>query len=144
MKDETSYSGTLRIKNPKTIQSWKDKGLWKQQLDKGFIYAPGCGRFRTEICTCTKCRKKKPKKMLYINKSEGYVTLFLLRKSHGTGFYTGTVLKSNNPKIKLYSDTVFDEDESDEVEGDLDSALSLYTKCKKIASRSLYRKHVDT
>lgn len=27
-------------------------------LKEGYIYASGCGRFRREICTCSKCRKK--------------------------------------------------------------------------------------
>lgn len=51
------YSGTLRITNPKTIQSWKDKGWWQEMLDDGFIYAEGCGRFKSEVCVCCKCRK---------------------------------------------------------------------------------------
>ena len=52
------YQGTLKITNPNTIQSWKDKGWWQKQLDNGYIYAVGCGRFKTEICTCCKCHKK--------------------------------------------------------------------------------------
>jgi len=56
---ETYYVGTLRVTNPKTIQKWKDKGWFQQELDRGYIYAPGCGRFKTEICTCSKCRRKK-------------------------------------------------------------------------------------
>lgn len=53
-----NYVGTLRITNPKTLQSWKDKGWYQQQLDNGYIYASGCGRFKLEICNCSKCRKK--------------------------------------------------------------------------------------
>lgn len=52
------YQGTLRITNQKTIQSWKDKGWWQNKLDESYIYAIGCGRFKTEICICYKCRKK--------------------------------------------------------------------------------------
>lgn len=58
-----NYSGTLRITNPKTLQSWKDRGLFQQQIDNGFIYAVGCGRFKTEICTCFKCRRKTKKEI---------------------------------------------------------------------------------
>ena len=53
-----NYSGSVRVTNPKTLQAWKDKGWYQQQLDKGYIYAPGCGRFKTEVCTCWKCRRK--------------------------------------------------------------------------------------
>lgn len=51
------YSGTLRVTNPKTLQYYKDSGKYQALIDQGYIYAPGCGRFRSEICTCTKCRK---------------------------------------------------------------------------------------
>jgi len=52
-------SGVLRITNPKTLQKWKDDGRYQELIDEGLIYAPGCGRFREEICTCSSCRKKK-------------------------------------------------------------------------------------
>lgn len=56
-----NYVGTLKITNPKTIQRWKDKGWFQKELDKGYIFAEGCGRFRTEECNCRKCRKLKKK-----------------------------------------------------------------------------------
>lgn len=56
---ELHLHGTLRVTNPRTLQAWKDRGWYQQLIDKGYIYAEGCGRFRTEICTCSKCRKKK-------------------------------------------------------------------------------------
>jgi hypothetical protein len=52
--------GTLRITNPKTLESWIHNGKYQQELDEGYIYAVGCGRFRTEPCTCYKCRKAGP------------------------------------------------------------------------------------
>jgi len=54
---EQYYSGTLRIKNKKTLQKWIDKGWYKEQIDLGWIFAAGCGRFRSEKCECAKCRK---------------------------------------------------------------------------------------
>lgn len=54
---QQNFSGTLRITNPRTLQSWKDKGWFQKQTDAGYIFAAGCGRFKTEICTCRKCRK---------------------------------------------------------------------------------------
>ena len=61
MEQEQYYVGTLRITNPKTIQKWKDNGKFQAQLDKGYLFAEGCGRFRTELCTCYKCRRKNKK-----------------------------------------------------------------------------------
>jgi len=57
-----NYSGILRITNPKTLQRWKDNGKYQELIDDGYIYSEGCGRFRTEICTCSKCRKNILKK----------------------------------------------------------------------------------
>jgi hypothetical protein len=48
--------GSLRIKNPKTLQAWIDRGWYQEILDSGYIYAVGCGRFRSEVCGCTNCR----------------------------------------------------------------------------------------
>lgn len=53
-----NYAGVLRITNPKTLQQWKDDGRYQQLIDEGYIYAPGCGRFRREKCTCSACRRK--------------------------------------------------------------------------------------
>jgi hypothetical protein len=61
MEMEMYFSGTLRITNPRTLEMWKTTGKYQKLIDEGFIYAKGCGRFRTEICTCYKCRKKLPK-----------------------------------------------------------------------------------
>lgn len=59
---EQPMCGTLRISNPRTLQSWMDKGWYQQQLDNGWIFAPYCGRFRSEPCTCSACRNKRPNK----------------------------------------------------------------------------------
>lgn len=53
------FSGTLRIRNPKTLQKWIDRGWYQDKIDNGLIFNIGCGRFRTEKCTCSKCRKSK-------------------------------------------------------------------------------------
>jgi len=49
--------GSLRITNPKTLQKWVESGRYSELINKGYIYAKGCGRFRTEKCKCTKCIK---------------------------------------------------------------------------------------
>lgn len=51
------YYGTLRITNPITLQKWKDNGEYQKLIDEGYIYASGCGRFKKEVCNCTKCKK---------------------------------------------------------------------------------------
>ena len=55
---ETNYSGTLRISNSKTLQRWIDNGSYQKQLDNGYLFNVGCGRFRREKCICTKCRRE--------------------------------------------------------------------------------------
>ena len=59
MKDqwEKPMCGTLRISNPKTLEKWIQNGTYQKELDAGYIFAVSCGRFRTEVCTCSKCRK---------------------------------------------------------------------------------------
>jgi Zn-finger nucleic acid-binding protein len=57
---ETPLGGTLRISNPITLQRWIDNGEYKKLIDEGFIFAPYCGRFNTEVCECSKCRNKTP------------------------------------------------------------------------------------
>ena len=52
-------SGSVRIKKTTTLQNWIDKGWYQAQIDKGYIFASGCGRFRIETCKCSSCRKKK-------------------------------------------------------------------------------------
>ena len=54
---EPPMAGTLRISNPKTLERWIHQGKYQEQLDAGYIFAPACGRFRTEVCTCFKCRR---------------------------------------------------------------------------------------
>lgn len=54
--DQPCY-GTLRITNPRTLEMWKKTGKYQKLIDEGYIYAKGCGRFRMEICTCSKCRR---------------------------------------------------------------------------------------
>jgi len=48
--------GTLRIKNPKTLQKWIDTGKYQKLLDEGWVFNIGCSRFRIKPCTCSKCR----------------------------------------------------------------------------------------
>ena len=64
--------GTLRISNPKTLQRWIDLGWYKELIDEGYIFAPYCGRFKTEICTCSACRNKRPNREELINILNNY------------------------------------------------------------------------
>lgn len=48
--------GTLRITNPKTLERWVISGKYQKQIDEGYHFGSGCGRFRTEICVCSACR----------------------------------------------------------------------------------------
>ena len=54
---EAPAAGTLRIRNPKTLRKWMRLGWFQEKLDQGWLFNVGCGRFRKEPCTCTKCRK---------------------------------------------------------------------------------------
>jgi hypothetical protein len=54
----TEYAGSLRITNPETLKQWKETGKYDKLIKEGYIYAIGCGRFRKEICTCSRCIKK--------------------------------------------------------------------------------------
>ena len=58
MKKESQAAGTLRITNPKTLERWKQNGRYQELISDGYIYANGCGRFRVDICICSKCRNK--------------------------------------------------------------------------------------
>jgi hypothetical protein len=51
------YCGSIRIKNPKTLQRWIDKGWYQKEIDAGYIFAPACGRFRVGKCECSKCKR---------------------------------------------------------------------------------------
>lgn len=53
------FWGTVKIRNPKTLQKWIDKGWYQNDIDNGYIFNVGCGRFRSEKCTCQKCRRTK-------------------------------------------------------------------------------------
>ena len=81
----THYSGTLRVKEFGTnsaSRSARKNGLIQKAeiiekrvltehnalLAEGYIYANGCGRFRKDICTCSKCSKPKPKSYGYWTK----------------------------------------------------------------------------
>lgn len=59
----THYWGTIRIKNPKTLKRWINNGNFQEKLDEGYDFYVGCGRFRTEPCTCYRCRKGRGKKL---------------------------------------------------------------------------------
>ena len=52
-----NYSGTLRIRNPKTLRKWLRNGSYQKLIDEGYIFAVGCGRFRQGVCECSRCRK---------------------------------------------------------------------------------------
>mgnify|MGYP006925657791 CR=1 FL=1 len=52
--------GTLRIWNPKTLQVWLRDGRFQEKVEEGWIFSPGCGRFKKESCTCYRCRKILP------------------------------------------------------------------------------------
>ena len=56
LEKEINYCGVLRKTNPRTLQRWKDTGKYQELIDEGYIYAKGCGRFKTEECKCSKCR----------------------------------------------------------------------------------------
>ena len=60
------FAGTLRIRNPKTLKRWIRSGKHQKQLDRGFIFNVGCGRYRTEKCECGKCRKSKNSPLKHI------------------------------------------------------------------------------
>jgi hypothetical protein len=58
LSKEINYVGSLRITNSKTLQRWKDLGWYQREIDNGYIFAVGCGRFRKKVCNCSKCIKK--------------------------------------------------------------------------------------
>lgn len=54
---EQNYQGSIRIHKPSTLQSWIDKGWFKQHIESGYTFAIGCGRFRIGKCECSRCAK---------------------------------------------------------------------------------------
>lgn len=67
-----NYCGTLRISNPITLKRWIDLGWYQNLINDGFIFNVGCGRFKTEKCSCSQCRTRtRPelKKVLEENES---------------------------------------------------------------------------
>lgn len=59
-----NYCGSIRIKNPKTLQRWIDKGWYQKEIDDGYAFAPACGRFRVGKCDCSKCKRHNSGHML--------------------------------------------------------------------------------
>lgn len=49
--------GSIRIKKVSTLQSWIDRGWYQREIDKGYTFALGCGRFRIGKCECSRCKK---------------------------------------------------------------------------------------
>jgi hypothetical protein len=45
------------------VERWIHNGNFQKELDDGYNFYVGCGRFRTEPCKCHKCRKGKGKKL---------------------------------------------------------------------------------
>ena len=56
-------AGTLKISNPKTLEKWIQDGSYQEEVNDGYMFNVGCGRFRTELCKCYKCRNGKGKKL---------------------------------------------------------------------------------
>ena len=75
-ESEIYYSGTLRIRNPKTLQKWIDNGKYQKEIDKGWIFNVGCGRFREKKCDCSKCRKSTNSPLLAILKLNNISLLY--------------------------------------------------------------------
>ena len=67
---EAPMSGTLKITNIKTLEKWIHSGKIQKELDLGYKYHPGCGRFVNEDCTCSGCRNLKPTnpRLIVLNK----------------------------------------------------------------------------
>jgi hypothetical protein len=57
------YCGTIRISNPKTLQSWIDRAVSKVYL-KAYIFNVGCGRFKTEKVPAQLVRTRKDRSYL--------------------------------------------------------------------------------
>lgn len=51
------FWGSIRIKKASTLQSWIDKGWYQREINKGYTFAVGCGRFCIGKCECTRCKK---------------------------------------------------------------------------------------
>lgn len=62
-----NYSGTVRIKNPKTLRKYENTGKLLREAEQGWIFAKRCGRFVDHICHCSKCRSKKKSSYYGVN-----------------------------------------------------------------------------
>ena len=56
---EQPMSGSIRIRNPKTLERWIHRGWYQRELDLGYTFGIGCGRFCNPPCECHKCRRQK-------------------------------------------------------------------------------------
>jgi hypothetical protein len=65
--------GSIRIKNPKTLQRWIDLGWYAEQVQDGYQFATGCGRFRLGKCECTKCRKPHSDSLSFVLRKNGLI-----------------------------------------------------------------------
>lgn len=67
-----NYHGSIRIQKASTLQSWIDKGWFKEHTDNGYTFAIGCGRFKIGPCECSRCKRPnggwERKKVLVQNK----------------------------------------------------------------------------
>lgn len=64
-----NYSGTVRIRNPKTLRRWIRLGWFQKQLDEGWLFAIGCGRFTKDKCTCHYCRNRTRSELVKVLKA---------------------------------------------------------------------------
>ena len=57
------FVGVTRIKNPKTLRKWLQKGWYQTRIENGLVFNPACGRFTEQKCTCHKCRTRSGNKL---------------------------------------------------------------------------------
>lgn len=51
------FQGSIRITNVRTLQSWIDKGWFQNEIDNGYSFSLGCGRFSSTKCECSRCKR---------------------------------------------------------------------------------------
>lgn len=56
MNNDKPLYGSLKITNSRTLDMWKKTGKYQVLIDEGYFYSSGCGRFRIQICNCSKCK----------------------------------------------------------------------------------------